>query len=409
MMLKTTLCIIMTIVCGLTMTSCEKIKKKTAENKTSQYMYNSDYVDLSPLISDLNQHKIFLIGETHGLQENSMIQKEFIMFLKENTQLKYVLMEISPATSYLYNQYLKTGDLTIIDPIFEKIKGTYAYTKEAYNFIKWLYGYNQTFDEDDRLQIIGVDIIHPYQDTGILVLQNILAHHQAPNAVQQEVDDLLDFQFISKSDPNMKKLLKITKALLDHLLKNTDLYKDIYEEDFIVLHSILLGIPRGIECYEADVYVGSNNLRDKTMYDIFKLQVPYGTEEKIFGQLGVGHTLTSNPTDDIKWFSSYLNTDQHYANQVISTKLYYDSATKLEKKDGQYTTITFSDFYPSDEMESHYTKTHVLYKLNEPDSIFTQNMVFDFAGIGIQNRALTDFIQYYILFNEASASHPLKP
>lgn len=411
-MLKKVICIMTIIISVCTLLSCkadihdEAKKEVLVEN--NPFRYTGDFVDLSPMNEDLMDNNIFLIGESHGMKENYQIKKEMVKYLKEKINFKYMLTEFSSADTYLYNQYMETGDISIINRMFEQLEGAIGWTKEEYDFVKWVYSFNQTLKEVDRIIFIGSDIVHQF-GTAIHVLKEIVSNHDVIKEIQEEIDFIKAFTFISRTHENMNQLTAHLKSILSKIEKNETLFKVSYGEDYIYLHTILIGIIEGLDvAYYSDAVEYWDSMRDRAMYEIFNVFHNHLPEGKFFGQWGVNHTYQKSSALN-KWFATYLNEHKGFKNKVITVLLYYERSKTLDIYKGKYSQYSHSNFYPSIGMtKNNYTKKNTLYKLNEKDSLFTKKLEFPIRRYSnaLETGVTTDYIQYFIKFENAVPCEP---
>ncbi len=99
-----------------------------------------------------------MTGEYHGVSSNSLLELEFLKYFSDKLHLKYYLQELPYSYSCRLNDYLKSGDEEILDEAFNYMKGSNGYSKEFHN--KWIevYKLNQDLSEENKIEIIGVDV-----------------------------------------------------------------------------------------------------------------------------------------------------------------------------------------------------------------------------------------------------------
>lgn len=378
-------------------------KVQSASSNDLVFKYNGEFVDLSPIKDDLKDNMIFFVGESHGMKENTKIKKEFIMYLKENANIKYLLTEESAADAYLHNKYLKTGDISIIDEMFKNLEGTFEWNNESYEFIKWMYSYNQTLPEEDRITYVGNDIVHQY-GTAFKVLQEILNNYPVQDEIKTEVDKMKEMNCYGRRDENLKKLTDNSQKILMKIENNKELYVKNYGEDFVYLLGTLKGIVTGVEAYanENGDFMEFTKYRDKAMYEIFNIYYDMLPEGKYFGQWGDAHSYQKSPTE-VKWFATYLNEDEKFKDKLITIQLNYERSKRMNRKNNGYTKEKFDNFDNKNKLiKKEYNEKNKLYKLNEEGSVFSKGLNFNFNPYLVPTEGVTtDYIQYFIKFENA--------
>lgn len=138
---------------------------------SNQLVYHTSYMD--SLLSS-REATAFFYGETHNAHFEPEWKFHFIRHLHDRYGIKDVIMEIGHAAAYLYNQYLQTGDTSLI-------KGL-VYTEAYYmNFWESLHQYNLTLPLHNRLIIHGVDFERP---EAVKVLKLLRVSSTVPASLQ---------------------------------------------------------------------------------------------------------------------------------------------------------------------------------------------------------------------------------
>lgn len=357
--------------------------------------YDSDIIDLSAIESNLGKASIVFVGERHGVKENYDIKKQFIMYLKENNYMNYLLIESSPADSHCINRYLKTGDETIIKGMFKELQGTFSWNKENYQFYKWLYKYNETLSEKDKITVVGSDIVHQYK-TALSELKLILGNHKFPSQLKDDLAQLMKLN--NDSDILREELYRLTKAIYDKMLEDEEFYLDYYKQDFVHIYTTMLAMHLGIEAYDnnGDGFEHFTKYRDLAMYKIFDIYERYIDEGRYFGQWGNSHTYTKN-MDETQWFGAYLNDDSRFSGKIFTVLLLYDDC-RCMTRGKSYGTAKFDEYEGNDKIiNSLYSASYKLYKLNNPKTIFAEELRNTFFYYKKpKDGVTTDYFQYFI-------------
>jgi hypothetical protein len=77
-----------------------------------------DFAQYELFNEDIEEKKIIIIGEMHYMEANYTLQPDLLIHLNKHFGLRHLLIEFGRAEAYLYNRYLKTGDLAYLDKTF---------------------------------------------------------------------------------------------------------------------------------------------------------------------------------------------------------------------------------------------------------------------------------------------------
>ena len=167
------------------------------------------FKSISLLDGDLENNQIFLTGESHGTKASYELKEYFThkVFCRKKQSAKYIIYEGGFCTAELINEYLKTGDMEIINYIMSNLRGTQSYTKNHYESIKNLYKYNQSLPEDRRLQLVGIDIEHQPL-IARRYITSLLPKDEAPSELKEMIEHV---KKISRNNyqKNCKEIIKI--------------------------------------------------------------------------------------------------------------------------------------------------------------------------------------------------------
>jgi len=370
--------------------------------------YNKDFVDLEGFENYITEDSIVFIGEFHGVKDNFTIRKEMIMFLNENSNLKYLLFEISPADAYRLNEYLSNGDITILDSWFKEKKGTPAWTSEYYNFFTWLRDYHTS--NGDKFIIVGCDVQHQ-KDVTVNILLELLSKYKPTDMMKNQILGLQNYEVINEEDKYI-----FYNQFLEEIENNKEEYNEIFNEDYYTIYSIFKSIVRGYEAYE-DKQSDCNmfyNIRDKFMYENLKLFNEFAEKGVYFGQFGYLHTL-QKADDNIEWFATRIKEDEELKLQVTTINLFYTDCKSLvvhKDSNSQYSERYISTFknneFPIVNKDFNDVKT--LYKLDDKGSIFTNEYYLNIHSNSAEDDykgVTTDYLQYFIRFFGCDATTPL--
>ncbi|WP_350343972.1 hypothetical protein PRVXT_000337 [Proteinivorax tanatarense] len=200
------------------------IKEFIAENGKAIDTYNlNDFSAFNLLYDDLEENTIFLTGEHHGVADNSVLDLKFLNYLVKEAGVKYYLAETSFSNAQLINRYLKTGDESFLDELFESQVGTFAGNENEFNKWKELYKLNKTLPKEDRIKVVGVDIEHQFEN-GVRYMYSLIDKENVPSEIESEINELIDIYESERYD------YWSVHRTISNIRESLNSKKDIYEE-----------------------------------------------------------------------------------------------------------------------------------------------------------------------------------
>lgn len=121
-------------------------------------------------MGNTEEYQVFLAGENHGVEEDYETQKRLIEYLYTHEGVRYLIFERSVSEGIILEKYIQTGEEELLTDYMNSIAGTAGYTQGEYQFFKWLYQYNMSLPEGERLHMFGLDLEFQ-QDMTIKALQ----------------------------------------------------------------------------------------------------------------------------------------------------------------------------------------------------------------------------------------------
>lgn len=249
---------------------------------------------------DVNKYDVFLIGENHTFAKSEKFKKDIFTYLNKKANVKIIIEEMGFCQALLLNEYIESGNEEYLRSFMSQLKGTMAYTREKYEFYKWLYKYNLKLDEDSKIRIYGVDVEHDSLAAikGIKVL--IDKNKAVPKSLQKAITIL--------NEDNVKSI-KYFKLAYDENKKDCEKF---FGDKFIYFEN-------GIK----NLYAGGSgeDKRDKIMMRNFSFVYSQHKDEKFFGQFGGEHI-----------YQDYINTDYLTDEEVRFATLLNGSYSPVKNK-----------------------------------------------------------------------------
>lgn len=353
-----------------------KCKQELYKVKTTIDTTDVTFKALELFESDLENNEIFIAGESHGSVKSIDMNLYLLKYFVEKGNVKYILYEDGYASAQYLNIYLDTGDESILEDLFYKIRGTMSYTMENYNFLKGVYEYNVTLEEEKKLRFIGIDKENPL--VAIKYIRSLLPTAEPTDDITEEfisvIKELSKSTYIDKSKEAIQLLSdgekEIEKYLRKHYFDLTFTLKNLAVSEGQLDREELL-INNFIELYE------------------------YLPKGKFFGQFGGAHT---NLSPNTKSLASYLqNNYEKTKDKVISINYEYNNSHSYIPQglnvDSKLTERIDSYFFPDD-------KSTVLLKLNYEDSIYNKKDIYL-----NDNNPQIKYFQYIILISDSQAAN----
>ncbi len=105
------------------------------------------------------ENQIFLSSESHGYAKPHAIDFELFKHINQKIGVKYYIAEIDMAQAKTINNYLKTGDETYLNNIYNYWynDGAQWGCKAGFNKWKKMYGYNKTLPQNKKITVLGLD------------------------------------------------------------------------------------------------------------------------------------------------------------------------------------------------------------------------------------------------------------
>ncbi len=371
------------------------IKNYLERNHSIIHIENGSMEDLSIVDDDLKNKEIFMTGENHGVKANTELRTKFLKYFKEKTNFKYYLCELPYSMTYFLNRYMKTGDESIIENIYEPLKGTDAWNKDEFDYWKYLYQFNRGLSENDKIILVGVDIEHQPRNA-FNFMRYCLDKNDVSGVINDYVEELGDIGSTIDED-----LEDICKKIGSELIENKNLHKNFPGEYYHGFKHVNNNVLNAIETYLGTNF---NGVRDMKMYENFMDIYSRLPEDKYFGQLGLSHIFQKS-FPHINWFGSSLDgEDSGFKDKVLSIAYAYKDCRYLyptTRKNYTSSIDTLDSSIP--EFEYFINSNYTLFKLNGEDSPFDEELIWPLEHKSPVGGATTDYFQYLVVAGNSDA------
>ena len=379
----------------------DQITQNYISNNIMQLDFGEEKIKFPLLNSDIGNNEIFLLGETHGVQENYQLDLALFKYLKERTNIKYYLAETGYAQGRLINRYIQTGDEEIIKKIYSYLRGTYAYNKTRYQKLKELRNYYKNLPEGDKFEYLGIDIEHQLQ-SAFWYMNTLLPEKSIPERIRPVIIRLQ--QIHKKRQYNREEIKKLSRNIKESIENNSKLYKDYLGKFYWEFKLVNHNIQNRFLAYEGDNF---NEIRDRAIYNNFMTVYPYLEKGKFYGMWGDAHTYQKK-FNNVDYFASLLTKTPEFNDDILSIKIHYRHCKRMVRNPYDIRSLNSRDPFNITNDIAVDTKG-ALIKLNSEDSPFEGR---DYILVGsffkIFKNSTTDYIQYLILLNEGIATEPFE-
>jgi hypothetical protein len=328
----------------------EAIEIKIAEGDTIP-LYEEGYGGLAKLDDKVADYKVFITGENHTYTEsNARLWLKMIKYLNENAGVRNIMFEYGYSYGYLVNEYLKTGDTSLINSIDQ-----FAYMEYS-DVIRELKVYNDSLPADRKLYFAAIDI-----ERGAYPIAKNLAYllpatsSGASDSIQLHVRSVRslanynDFKLDQLDEDNRKtsrgfvfKTNATLQLVQTNFVKFESDYKDYLGENFDLFKAAIVDrFNARKKWYEYDNSgaIQQYIYREQYMHRTFLTEAenhPGGW----FGQFGRCHTSKEEVTSNsCEWFVFNSLTDQiehtaggAYEGKVLSMAIAYNTDRDFGKK-----------------------------------------------------------------------------
>lgn len=352
---------------------------------------------LEGLEADLEGKEIIFTAESHGVDVNMELERGFIKYFKEKTNFKYYLCELSYAQSIMLNKYLEIGDPTILDEMFAHFKGTFAYTDDSYRRWIGLYSFNQTLPEEDRIQVVGVDVEHQVAYAA-QVLQMLLEDAEAPDDIKDKLGK------IAKGEGETEKDIR---KLYEDVVANSSRYEAYLGESYFDFQLILKNMDNISKIYEEEQHFDRE--RDRCMYENFMAIYSRLPKDVFYGQWGLNHAF-KRAQGDIKWIASEMEAND-FKDKVLSIAYAYNNCKYMNKnKDKSYGESPLTDI-TKETMVGLPREDLILLPLHREDSPYEKKLLWPYTrqrNYPPSGGVTTDYFDYLLVIQNAGPTRPLE-
>lgn len=355
-----------------------------------------------PFRAELSQHRVFLVGESHGVAINQELESALLEFFVLEGGVRNYLLELSPSIVGYLREYVETGNEEVLYRAFDGVKGTYFWTKDNLEHWKRVHLLWQSLPEEQKFSLVALDIEHQPL-LSLRYLQHLLDIVDPEKTLAQtelgQIEAVLRGELSVSNEEVADFFTTLEKTL------GQDAVRAVLGSHLFEFELILANLRNALELSGIQDQTLWNKARDHAMYENFLWQCDLASTEKYFGQWGLGHVYQSEQRG-VNWVASLLNQEEAYSEKVLSIVLIYQDSHSLRN---------FS--YEVVPLDTYSTRSNVfreiggddplLIKLDSPGSPFGEQLIWKTRDPKPWEGVTTDYYQYILFVPNAEPSSPL--
>ncbi len=368
-------------------------------------------------------NQLFLLTESHGYAKPHNIDAELFMQLNKKTGLRYYIAEVDFAQAYYINQYLSTGNETLLRSIYQNWFEARAQWGCTAGFEKWkkLYQYNLTLAKNKRIIVLGLDEAQDL-DMNEKMIVELLGKAKYKTGTNVMMDSLGKFAMVNIAKDTTRLFQKFAKRLVADMEKNEKAYKKLLKDQFFPIDFTLENI------------AVRKNREERIFYNFNLFYNTYNlSKEKIYGFWGRFHGMQDSINGGMSFSGMLKNSNLALKNKIISIPVFcVESASMLPTAflppmaQQKGTIFTKSDMVNDDsfvytvsgikDLRKYVGKNeNVLFKLNGTSSPYNKGLKlvestsqFDpsFNWKGNKSAATTEYFQYAFVVSNSDWAGP---
>lgn len=365
-----------------------------------------DSNDLSLFSHNESGPRLFLVGENHGIADNARLKLYLLKYLVRNANVKYFLLEAGYYDSLLFNRFLESGHIELLDEIFSSYQGYYSGMKEEYDFWKHLYEFNAALPAERKIKVFGIDSISGVRKSLDYIAGLVRECGDPPEDIKNVIDCVVQLESIYREEhiSTERNIAGIWITFMSSLMTFREQYAGylgVHFSDFVkVSDDMFTRIKRRMSVTK------SREIREKYMFTRANEEIRANDSRyNYFGQFGNSHV--GSPFTIIEPFGNRLNDSDlsPVRNSVVRICCIYNNCDGLLESGSRFIIKKISYPVPLQELfEGIFPDRVTVVKLDHEGSPFT-------ILSGKEDAFLRDFhpsnIQYFIVINGSAASHPL--
>jgi len=391
------------------------------ENKYLDYLKNNKAVlDLTStnrwelLKTDAEQNQFIILGESHGAQDAQLIDFSLLKYLNKTVGTKNYIAELDYAQSSSINEYLRTGNETVLKRVFRNWvkKNAQWGNSDFYNKIVKIRGLNKTLPKAQQITFSGIDKVQDF-DLYFKLIDKLMGDKKNP--ILDSLRQIVRSDFINSEIVNISVF---AKTYVGKIEKNKIEFEQIFGKKLPIFEYLIQNLS-----YSSTEKSGVN--RPEAMFRNYKqlYSILHFENEKLYGMWGFFHSHQVPVQFYGEDFASKLVSSAHTsAKKVISIVCLpidskyneWDSKTQTwKKKSFSYDDKSLLQVDGIEDLKDlTTTNSTTLFKINGLNSPFSKTGRL-FNATSPQGKLTGDFklrdyaYQYVILMRNSDWLNPL--
>ena len=368
--------------------------------------------------------KIIGFGAYHGSQETEKAENILLDQLIYKNSVKYYLPETDFGIAYYFNQFLKSGDTILLKDLVKHYGVRVPQEKSIETYNKWigLKKINDNQTENNKIQVVGIDIIVTYKYTSKLLIELL----KIEKGKYKSYDNLTEMMKIDTTDYS---------PYYDSYSKN--ILKDFtadYENDKAYFHSVSNNQIITDNLIENINLTLKKQNREKTIFDnyLYLNQLFDFKSKPQFVRMGFFHIEKERKNNNPSFFTRLIENKVYKKDEVIAIAGFLTKSNvlwdvKYDEKDN-YIGYTIEGGYGIGDYWKEYFKgikklkknslsNLSLYRLNNENSPYKKNQT-DLMEIklflkksnknDLKGKTTTDYFDYALLISNSKANRPIE-
>lgn len=278
-------------------------------------------------IEDLKDGNFYMISQIHNSKIDIPLEKEFL-FALHSKGVYYDISEYPHSAFFLINEYLKSGDTSILKLVSPKA---------PFTFIKDVYLFNQKQIKEKQIKFFGIDYELYNTERGSCYKNSLMfIYNHRKTAITNTIFENLFYQLDNIDEKDIKALTSLHKLLQTAFCKNEDQIKDIFsnfsDDIFLIL--------------SAPTTYKSIPKRDKWLFQRFKtvynIVLRSNNNPKFIASFGAAHAKASNSKNITHKLQTFNESPVKEKVVIIGTQYFNGGGGIKEAKN--YTSAGIIDF-----------------------------------------------------------------
>ena len=368
--------------------------------------------------------KIIGFGAYHGSQETEKAENILLENLINKNKVKYYLPETDLGIAYYFNQYLKSGDTILLKDLVRHygVRVPQEKSIETYNKWKGIKKINDNQPENNKIQVVGIDIIVTYKYTSKLLIELLKIekgkYKSYDNLHEMVKIDTTDFS--PYYDSYSKNILK--NFIVDY--ENDKTYFNSIANNKIITDNLIENIKLTLKKQDREKTIFDNYLFLSQLYD-FK-------SSPQFVRMGFFHIEKDRENNYPSFFTRLIENNIYKKEEIVSiagfltkSRVLWDLKYDANKKYIGYTTeggYGIGDYWKEyfkgiNKLKNNRLSNLTLYHLNNENSPYKKNQT-DLMEIklflkksnknDLKGKTTTDYFDYAILISNSQANKPIE-